>query len=67
MKKSQTLALPAPCWAPSLDTQQDIVAVKVFGRYVSHLRLEGVKASSLVQFRGSGLTEDSGQVSPKAA
>lgn len=55
VKKSQTLALLAPCWGPSLDTQQDIAAVKMFGRYVSHLRPEGVKASSPVQFRGSGL------------
>lgn len=50
VKKRQTRALPAPCWGPSQDTQQDTVAVRVSGRYVSHLRLDRVKASSLVQF-----------------
>lgn len=39
----------------SKDTQQDTVAVKVSGRYGSHVRLEGMKASSLVQFRGCGI------------
>lgn len=47
VKKSQTRALPAPCWGLSQDTQQDTIAVRVSGRY---LRLDGVKASSLVQF-----------------
>lgn len=51
VKKSQSPALPAPCWGPSQDTQQDTIAVRVSGRY---LRLDGVKASSLVQFRGWG-------------